>query len=118
MLQRVRSPFDFCAFHRSLAVVFDAKTVDGHTFCHSDITQHQVASLIHCRRDVCAAGYVVWFRETSRVIFFSAMQLYRLRRGESLSAADGLDLGTHHWIRLRDLFRTSPLTPPPEVPTE
>lgn len=95
---RVKSPFDFVAtrlvdpWNDSTAMFFDAKTVQGKTFSYSSIrSPHQLVYLHDIEQTGFRAGYVIQFQtlEKTEVRFFMASQLLKLRRGQSVSAADG-----------------------------
>jgi len=90
---KVKTPFDFVLMKDGVTVMVDTKTVDGSTFPFSKITRHQLESLAHCEVFGVKAGYVVNFRETGQMAFFSSRVLSRLRPNASLIAEDGENLG-------------------------
>lgn len=102
---RIRTPFDFVAFRGGRGVVFDAKTVDGETFPHSAIKEHQLISLISCADHTTRAGYLVWFRPIDTVVWFSHMRLQALAPRQSLAPSDGsIQIGRAMAMRLESLF--------------
>lgn len=91
---RIRTPFDFCAFHLGRTIVFDAKTIDAGRFAFSAITPHQLIYLTRCGRHVANAGYLVWYRDEDAVIWHSYRRLQALKPRESLGIPDGTYLGS------------------------
>jgi penicillin-binding protein-related factor A (putative recombinase) len=112
-LIRTQTPFDFVFLKaetdgiltRRYTVFADAKTTQGDTFKHSDITDHQVDSLFKIHSLGFTAGYVVQFREHNKTVFFRADQLYALPKRKSLKPEDGVSLGTSTTIDLSLIFK-------------
>lgn len=102
--QLVKTPFDrvYAKYPQSLFV--DAKSTAETNFQYSMIKTHQVDELLKLERAGFRAGYIVHFRKTGEVAFLSAGILNALRPGESLSAAQGVSLGTFQAMDLARLL--------------
>jgi penicillin-binding protein-related factor A (putative recombinase) len=102
---RVKTPFDFIIMKSKKETLFaDAKTTEGNTFSHSKITPHQLAELLKIEAIGGTAGYIVFFRQSSEVVWFSAGTLKRLLPGASLKALEGETLGSFHSFGFNRLF--------------
>jgi penicillin-binding protein-related factor A (putative recombinase) len=88
--------------HRAAFV--DAKSTSKTNFTYSDVTDHQVRILREIESQRFPAGYLVHFRQTGRVVFFSASELLALKPRESLSDRDGLCIGTINTLSLVTIF--------------
>jgi len=104
-LMRVRTPFDFI-FVKSRKETFfaDTKTTEGKSFSHSQITPHQLDELLKIELNGGIAGYIVYFRETNEIVWFSSSKLNSISRGESLKPEEGVLLGSRFSIRFGALF--------------
>lgn len=90
----VKTPFDFILIGPTNKVGYvDTKTCESVNFQYSDCTEHQVNVLYDLAMKGFVAGYVVHFKKHNRVVFFSAIQLFSLKRRESLSWDEGKSLG-------------------------
>lgn len=85
---------------------FDCKSFDGESFKFSEIPPHQLDLATRYNDWKVPAGFVVWFREVDRVVFFSGAFLRAVGGGNSLCWSGGVQLGK--WSRF-DI--TIPLTP-------
>jgi penicillin-binding protein-related factor A (putative recombinase) len=99
-----KTPFDFVMCRDGIAVFFDAKSTSAKTFAASAIQLHQLYHLARVENAGFRSGYVVYFQETDEVVFFSASQLAKLKRGDSLKPDDGLQLGSALTLTLLPLF--------------
>lgn len=103
------SPFDFILLAKGgKAVYFDAK-VRAKTLPYSDIFRNktnyrQYQELLHCCLMGNVAGFLVWFHETDQVVFFEVGVVTDMEPRKSLSAEDGIILGTYPQIDLSILF--------------
>ena len=86
-------PFDFMICRDGKSAAIDAKTVQGKTFEYSMITRHQLESLSEVGPHI-PSGYVVWFREIDKVVFFDYLKLISVASRTSLKPEDGIMLGT------------------------
>ena len=102
-LVRTTTPFDFVLCWNGRSAFIDAKTVEGKTFPHSKIVDHQLKSLTKVGEH-CPSGYVVWFREPDVIALFTPQQLAELQKRDSLKPEDGLALGRSHMFDLRLIF--------------
>ncbi len=78
MLQRVKTPMDWVLSYHSKTALIDTKSIDASTFPNSKIEEHQARELLTHEQQGHKAGYVVWLRESSSVIFIPASLLVRL----------------------------------------
>lgn len=102
--KRTTTPFDFLLTKKGKSACIDCKTVDSGNFSHSMLTQHQVHSLLSIHDSDVTAGYVVWFRDTNQVVFYSADKLYHLKARQSLKTEDGTLLGDHNNFSLKSIL--------------
>lgn len=98
ILSPVKMPFDMIVSCVGKAGFFDAKSVSDQNFPFSMITSHQVEFMLDLEADGHKAGYIVHFKESNNVIFFTATQLNSLKRRQSLKQDEGVLLGT--WFQL------------------
>ena len=82
----------------------DCKTTIETSFSYSKINQDQVAFFQQVG-DLCPAGYIINFVPFSMIVFIDWRKLQEVRPGESLSPADGLDLGRVPNIKVNDIFK-------------
>lgn len=99
-----KSPFDFILIHNGISVYVDLKSFEGPRISHSMLTTHQVNALQSIRLHGCQAGYVVNHRAANTVVFYEADKLFELKPGQSLSAENGIYLGTWDNIHAGNLF--------------
>ncbi len=101
---REKSPFDYILVKDFSFVAFiDCKTVEGRTFKHSRLVNHQLQSLRNIGRHGLA-GYIVWFRKPNIVNFFDWQKLTALCPGKSVSDSEGISLGKIEDFRLSRLI--------------
>ena len=86
-------PFDFMICRAGLAAAIDVKTTQGKSFTYSSIVPHQLKSLTEVGPHL-PAGYVVWFREVDRIVFFDYLALQSLQPRQSLQPENGIFLGS------------------------
>jgi penicillin-binding protein-related factor A (putative recombinase) len=101
---RVRTPFDFVLIHRKGAVFLDTKITLKKSFSFSDCTPHQIKELMEIEKLGHLAGYVVYYSELNRIVFYHSYKLVRLQIGKSVKPEDGVSLGS-----LQDLSLVSVL---------
>ena len=104
LLLPVKTPFDFFFAKNGKVAVVDAKTTSGSNFSYGMITVHQVLSLLDMENNGVRAGYIVYFRKVNQIVFLSATQLALLRPLQSLTPADGMNLGTVFEMKLGGLL--------------
>jgi penicillin-binding protein-related factor A (putative recombinase) len=92
-IRPVKSPFDFIATKNGLTYAFDAKTFESDRLSFSQLKRHQIKFLKYLSDYGSPAGYLVYFRPTGCIVWYSADQLWNLRRGESLDQSQGNFLG-------------------------
>lgn len=79
----------------------DAKSFKDDSFSYSEISPHQIerADLYNCYK--IPAGFVVFFRSTKNVYFFSGMQIKLSGPKNSFRPGNGLLLGPWHDFDLK-----------------
>ncbi len=92
-LIRVRTDFDFILWKNGFAVALDAKSTTHENFATDSLTSHQVLSLKEIEDQGFIAGYLVYFSELERVVFYSATQLSQMRFRQSLKPENGIQCG-------------------------
>ena len=104
----VKTPFDMTLLLNGKAVFVDCKSFELSRLTYSMLTPHQVMSLRQIEATNHIAGYLVFFRECDRIVFFSASSLTTLTHGSGLGPEHGLNLGTELDFKLSHLFTLDP----------
>lgn len=109
---RIKSPFDYIIrpLHQGdvCSAYIDAKTTQSKTYCFSTINRDQMLTLLSMEQAGAVAGFIVWFREIDRLVFYSSSTLWKIVPGESLLPEDGLDLGSTMRSNISRIFHSSP----------
>ena len=105
-LIRVRSPFDCVIDFQGKIALLDLKTYSKNRISHGDLVPHQIQNLLDFETCGHIAGYIVFFREADKIVFYSASLLNMLRPGQGFSIDAGLLLGSREDIDVRKLFLT------------
>lgn len=84
---------DFILIKNGLAAFIDTKTTAGDSFSASSVNPDQLEHLVGVG-DMCPAGYVVFFRKTDQVVFYSWSDLMILTPDSSLKPQHGKLLGS------------------------
>lgn len=98
----IQTPFDYILFKDGKSVCLDCKTVESGNFTFSMLKSHQVLSLHKISKQNINTGYVVYYRDTGKVIFYNSTQLMNLKPRQSLD--QGALLGDVKNIDLKGLF--------------
>lgn len=107
---KVPSPFDFIATKFEMgSVFFDAKTRNGDRIARSEFltkksTKRQLDTLRSLGEFGERTGFVVWFRASDQISFFSADMVERMKPRTSFCPGDGIELGTIENMRLDRLW--------------
>lgn len=88
----MKTPFDFIICKDGKAATLDCKTINSDRFAFSQIDESQLKHLSDMGEHL-ASGYLIWFRATDHVVFFSHKKLMQLTPGNSLTECDGFSLG-------------------------
>lgn len=107
---RVQTPFDYVIALDGRAAFIDCKTVESGNFTHSMIKAHQIASLSELESKKNVAGYVVWFRDVDKIMFFSAKELKAVKPKESIDLNAGIFLGSRSTFAPHRVFLFTPET--------
>jgi len=100
-LAPVKMPFDMIVTKKLTAGFFDSKSISDDNLVFSFLTPHQVDIMADLESDGHKSGYIVHFKKTNRVIFYSASKLQNLQRRCSYSQDEGEDLGTLFDLKLQ-----------------
>lgn len=92
-LIRVPTPFDWILAFNGKSAYVDTKTFEHDRLRRSDLVPHQIEALYNIGWH-CPAGYVVWFRKTQAVVFYSWHFMIKIGQGQSASQQEGILLGT------------------------
>ena len=106
-LVQIKTPFDRILVRPEGEIIFvDCKSYGtGSAMAKSSLTDHQVSALHRLWEMGCASGYVVWFREIDRVVFFDAVKLMNCSdTGKSLKAEQGLYIGPFETMKPSIIF--------------
>jgi len=88
----VKTPFDYILGYGNKVLFCDLKSIDGKRITYSQLTDHQIESLDKLSHHAMA-GYIVFFRELQKLVYFAVGTLNRIKRGESLGIEDGVVVG-------------------------
>lgn len=99
-LVRVRSPFDFVFLKKGFAIFCDAKTTLAKSYSFSDLTIHQVKTLLDIHTNEFTAGYVINFTELNKTVFFDGPTIASVELRSSLKPEDGILVGDNRIILL------------------
>ena len=103
-----KQPCDFIMAHQGRSAAIDSKTIgQGKTFAYASINASQVHSMNFLAEQGMIAGYLCWFRQIDKLVFFTTKQLLACHPGTSLSIDEGLDLNTIEDPKLINLFRNA-----------
>lgn len=96
---------------------FDCKTFEKDQFTYSQIEPHQLDRSIVYQEWGVPTGFIVWFRESNSVVYFSPKRITFGGPRSCFFPEDGLILGTYESFRLKSLLlirgtnEDSPLKP-------
>jgi hypothetical protein len=90
----VKSRLDFNLMTNTGKAAFvDLKSFVGESFTYSSIEPHQLGQALNYESRGFPSGFVVWFRKTNAVVFFSARTIQQAGPGNSFDATKGKILG-------------------------
>lgn len=107
---RVKSPFDWVISCKGSKFLIDTKSVAGSTIPYSLIDEFQVSEMAKHAGDFDTSGYVVWLRETDRIVFIPTRILKQClgKRGsiqpEKGKLEENMDLGTSKNPKMTNMF--------------
>lgn len=100
-----RGDLDYKLIDRTGTVgYFDCKAFEKDLFNFSQIEEHQLEKSNMYYEWGVPTGFVVWFRESNAVVFFSPKTLNRAGPQSSFKPQDGINLGTFESFRLKCLL--------------
>ncbi len=88
----------------------DCKTFAGSHFCYSDLLakkepqDHQIQRALLYNDCGLPSGFVVWFRKTDEVVFYTGRMVHEAGPGSRFEAKDGQSLGRLTSFDLRLIF--------------
>jgi hypothetical protein len=88
----VRTPFDFVICKQGMAAALDCKTINKTRFSYTALDLHQLEALAKISAHI-VSGYIIWYRESDRVCFYTIEELRALKIKTSLKDSEGLYLG-------------------------
>lgn len=100
----VKSDLDMRLHYQGRTVVFDAKSRAGATVPLSGLDPRQRALATRYTLHGLRAGFLAELRKTDEVVFFDAQAIARVGERGSLSAKDGLLLGSTRRFALALMF--------------
>ncbi len=103
-LQPIKGELDFKMIKNGVTGFFDCKSFASDKFSFSAIEEHQAErSKLYNEWNV-PSGFIVYFRQSNAVCFFSGTVINKKGPGSSFSQSDGLLLGSIFEFRLDGLF--------------
>lgn len=101
----IKSNLDWTLLAREGLVAFvDTKSYQGKFFTYSALDNHQLALACDYSERGFLSGFVVMFRATQAVVFYSAPQIQQAGPRSRFGAAEGLVLGHLYAFDLRRLW--------------
>lgn len=111
--QPIKSQLDFNLYRRGGTVaVIDCKSFQRAFFTYSEIDEKQLHRAINFNRFGIPSGFLVWFRQTNKVSFFSGLIIQKKGSGCRFVPQDGIPLGKWERFVLTPIF--DPTIPAPE----
>lgn len=95
----INSELDFTLVDKRQVSFFDTKSVDGTKLERSTIPQHQIENAMWFNELGITAGFIVFFRQSNRVVFFSGQWIH-FSKGP-LTDRDGVFLGPLEHFEVR-----------------
>lgn len=84
---------------------FDAKCFEGEGFPYSHLDPNQIRRASNYNRWNVPSGFVVWFHEHNRIVFYSGLEVVRKGSRTSFTMFEGRLLGRYESFDLRSLLR-------------
>ena len=84
---------------------FDCKSYAGDSFVFSQLDPNQLERADRYNYWNVPSGFVVWFRQINRIVYFSGFVVTRKGAGSSFSEEDGISLGSIENFDLKPLLR-------------
>jgi len=103
-LQLIKGLLDFMVISpQGIVGYFDTKSFGGDRFAYSDIDEGQLKMVDTFNKWNVPSGFVVYFRDMDRVVYYKAGDLYRKGPRSSFGPVDGQFIGTLFSFDLRGL---------------
>lgn len=103
----MRQICDWICTYQKTTLLLDTKTVEsGETFAYSHVNFDQINGIMLHVLEGAQGGYVVYFRDVNKIVFFHALKLKELLPRSSLSIDQGEFLGCLEDNDLRRMFGT------------
>lgn len=104
-IQLMKSELDYKLINQDGQVgYFDCKTYDDKKFSYSNLEPKQIERAKLYYDWGVPSGFVVWFRESNRVIFFTGKDIVQKGPGNSFNDQEGLWLGRAERFDLKGLL--------------
>lgn len=107
-LVRVKSPFDWIVTRPACGstALLDSKSFDRARIMPSDVDANQFEKLAGHHFGATVAGYVVWFRQVDRVVFYAVPKLqHMLISGKGFDWSEGQVLGECEKFQPAQMFQ-------------
>lgn len=105
-LQVVPGELDFkIANQKGRVGYFDCKTYGEDHFIYSDLDKDQVERAVTYNHYRIPSGFIVWFRKSNVVAFYSGHAVKRIGPGSRFLPSDGQRLGSYEEFDLKPLLR-------------
>lgn len=102
----VKSNLDYTLINQEGKVgYFDCKSFLSDYFTYSTIDPHQIDLSIKYERWRVPSGFIVWFRQTNKIVWFKGLDIQRKGPGSRFTAQDGILLGSIEMFDLNILLK-------------
>lgn len=100
----IKTPFDYVIGKNGKAAFLDCKTIESGNFSYSMIVPHQLESLVKFENEGFKSGYLIFYRDVNKVVFFNSSQLSKLSKRQSIDINSGMIIGDNLIIDVSELF--------------
>lgn len=84
---------------------FDCKSFLSDHFTYSALEPHQIDLSIKYERWCVPSGFVVWFRQVNKIVWFKGLDIQRKGPGSRFTTQDGILLGSIEMFDLNKLLK-------------
>jgi len=101
----IEGELDWKLILKGITGFFDTKTFDKPKFTYSSIKEHQIERAALYDELGVPSGFVVWFREINKVVFYKGAVIKAGGARTSFTPADGKILGSWFDFSIKELFK-------------
>jgi penicillin-binding protein-related factor A (putative recombinase) len=94
----IKSPFDFFIVKSGKVACFDTKTIESGNFSFSEINQNQIRELLNIEQQGISSGYLIFYRDRNRIVFYKASIVQSIKPRESLKEEQGIAVGDNQQV--------------------